>query len=132
MPFTHEVLGAEVTTVWAFDRSTLLMRALMKHEIPLEGEPLTTLRADIGSVPRVGAHVFDQVFLAREWCRANDAVVLCSLDMLSHVSLEMLLPGEGPVTELAAVGRLPGVDPDVVRQVLLPSEALGTEMTAMR
>lgn len=58
MSLVYKVLGTEVAMVRPVHGHSLLMTALVEHEIALETECLATVRADIGAIPGVGAEMF--------------------------------------------------------------------------
>lgn len=111
--FVNEILGTEVTVVGSVHGHPLLMTALVEHEVSLESERLATVCADVGTVPGVCAEVLQQAGLVIERFCTNDTIELGAGEMLTQMSLQMLLAGESAVTELARVGRFTCMNADM-------------------
>lgn len=110
----HEILGAEVAAEGPVRRSVFLVRPRVKHEIALEREGLAALGTHVRPVPRVRLHMLDQVLLGRERGRTNNAVVLGALNVLAHVTLQVLLPGERSIAVFTTVRGFTCMDTNMI------------------
>lgn len=122
VPFTHEVLRAEIATKWSLGVASFVMRTHVEEQVTLQWETLAALRAYEWTFTSMTAHMIYEMFLPCKWFRADVTTVRRISGMLTEMIIEVFFPGERSLTEFTSVRRFASVDSYMIRQVLLTSK----------